>query len=298
MKLQKLDFVTAFVIGWCARSPAMNDIAVRRRRGASRATRRCVKPSGIASRRPEPRSIGQCASCRSIAGTGCTLSTPFAARSTTSPTASGRSSDKIAALAAWREEIDALYAGHPHRLVARALSETGAALSSAPGGFPGHYRRHGDGRARRYSRARSCDARPLLRACRECRRPSLGSRFRRCERCCPRCRRIARPRVAADQYSPRSRRGRGARAALSAPRDARSARDSRRRPRADLAASGAAGSLPRRGGARRSSLSGSGVRDGAVLAPGDAACRSHGRALSGNAFGAACARGGAIPRRA
>jgi presqualene diphosphate synthase len=29
---------------------------------------------------------------------------------------------KIAALAAWREEIDALYAGHPHRLVARALN--------------------------------------------------------------------------------------------------------------------------------------------------------------------------------
>jgi squalene synthase HpnD len=30
---------------------------------------------------------------------------------------------KIAALAAWREEIDALYAGHPRYLVARALSE-------------------------------------------------------------------------------------------------------------------------------------------------------------------------------
>jgi presqualene diphosphate synthase len=30
---------------------------------------------------------------------------------------------KLAALAAWREEIDALYAGHPRRLVARALSE-------------------------------------------------------------------------------------------------------------------------------------------------------------------------------
>jgi phytoene synthase len=30
---------------------------------------------------------------------------------------------KIAALAAWRDEIDALYAGHPHRLVAQALSE-------------------------------------------------------------------------------------------------------------------------------------------------------------------------------
>src|SRR5438445_6942661 len=31
--------------------------------------------------------------------------------------------DKLAALAAWREEIDALYAGHPRHLVACALSE-------------------------------------------------------------------------------------------------------------------------------------------------------------------------------
>ena len=31
--------------------------------------------------------------------------------------------DKVAALAAWREEIEALYAGRPRRLVARALSE-------------------------------------------------------------------------------------------------------------------------------------------------------------------------------
>jgi phytoene synthase len=30
---------------------------------------------------------------------------------------------KIAGLAAWREEVDALYAGHPHHLVARALRE-------------------------------------------------------------------------------------------------------------------------------------------------------------------------------
>jgi presqualene diphosphate synthase len=30
---------------------------------------------------------------------------------------------KLAALAGWREEIDALYAGHPHHLIARALSE-------------------------------------------------------------------------------------------------------------------------------------------------------------------------------
>jgi phytoene synthase len=30
---------------------------------------------------------------------------------------------KLAALAAWREEIDALYAGHPRHLIARALSE-------------------------------------------------------------------------------------------------------------------------------------------------------------------------------
>src|SRR5439155_16588323 len=31
--------------------------------------------------------------------------------------------DKLAALAAWREEIDALYAGHPRHLIACALSE-------------------------------------------------------------------------------------------------------------------------------------------------------------------------------
>jgi presqualene diphosphate synthase len=34
--------------------------------------------------------------------------------------------DKIAALAAWREEIDALYAGHPHHLIALALREPAA----------------------------------------------------------------------------------------------------------------------------------------------------------------------------
>ena len=42
---------------------------------------------------------------------------------------------KLAALAAWRDEIEALYAGRPRQLVARALQRAGRAIPAAPEDF-------------------------------------------------------------------------------------------------------------------------------------------------------------------
>ena len=99
---------------------------IRRRSRSSRATRRCIRRSGIGSRLPEPRSIGRCVCCRSIAGTAMYAVYAFCREVDDIADGERPVEHKIAALAAWREEIDALYAGHPHHLVARALSGAGA----------------------------------------------------------------------------------------------------------------------------------------------------------------------------
>ena len=90
---------------------------------------------------------------------------------------------KLAALAAWRDEIEALYAGRPRQLVARALHEPVAALPAAPARISSP-----SSTAWRWTRASDirapdlADARPLLRPRRERGRPSLGACLRRCER--------------------------------------------------------------------------------------------------------------------
>ena len=95
--------------------------------------RRCARRFAARSRRPAPRSIGRCGCCRPSGATACTRSMPSAARSTTSPTTSmPRRSRRSAALAAWHDEIDAIYAGRPRHLVARALGRAGGALCDAP----------------------------------------------------------------------------------------------------------------------------------------------------------------------
>ena len=63
--------------------------------------------------RPAVRSTRRCASCRASSARRCSRSTAFAGRSTTSPIPTGRGRERLAALQQWRDDIDALYQGHP-----------------------------------------------------------------------------------------------------------------------------------------------------------------------------------------
>ena len=78
--------------------------------------------------------------------------------------------------------------------------------------FSRRHRRHGDGRRRRYPRARSGDARSLLRPRRLRGRAALGAGVRHGARRRPCACPSSRPRAAAHQYPARPRRGCGARA--------------------------------------------------------------------------------------
>ncbi len=205
---------------------------------------------------------------------------------------------KLAALAAWRDEIEALYAGQPRHLVARALHEP----------------------MRRYRLRREdflavidgmeMDAREDIRA------PDLATLDLYCarvasavghlsvhifgdtERSGPPRRRFARPGIAADQHSARPRRGRPPRPALFAARNPRSPRDWQCRSDGGAAPSGTAGSLPRGGGDRRSAFSRQRAGDGAMPSPGNAARGGDGGGLPRDPAANCCAGNGATRRRA
>ena len=88
--------------------------------------------------------------------------------------------ERLAALQQWRDDIDALYQGHPPaRLKDYVASVRTFDLQAR--GFPGHRRRHGNGRAAGYPRAGSCHARLLLRPRRQRRRPVVGAGIRPAE---------------------------------------------------------------------------------------------------------------------
>jgi hypothetical protein len=61
----------------------------------------------LSSAAPEPPSIGRSACFQRRSGAPCSPSTPFAARSTTSPTSRAKTEAKSARLQFWREEVDA-----------------------------------------------------------------------------------------------------------------------------------------------------------------------------------------------
>ena len=180
---------------------------------------------------------------------------------------------KLAALAAWRDEIEALYAGRPRHLVARALHEPMLRYRLRREDFLAVI----DGM--------EMDAREDIRA------PDLATLDLYCARVASAVghlsvhvfgdtseaaharRRLARPGIAADQHSARSRRGCPPRTALFAARDPRPPRDLQCRSDCGAAPSGVAGSLPRAGGDRRSAFSRQRAGDGAMLVAGRCALR-------------------------
>ena len=186
---------------------------------------------------------------------------------------------KLAALAAWRDEIDALYAGRPRHLVARALHQPMLRYRLRREDFLAVI----DGM--------EMDAREDIRA------PDLATLDLYCARVASAVghlsvhvfgddqrsgasrRRFARPGIAADQHPARSRRGCTARTALSAARNPRPPRHPPRRPDGGAAPSGIAGGLPRGRGDRRSAFPRQRAGDGAMPAPGDAARGGDGRGL-------------------
>ena len=143
---------------------------------------------------PAVRSTPPCASCRARSARPCTISTLSAARSTTSPTTAATAASGSRSLAQWRRDIDALYAGEPPARLAEP-GAGGADLRARARGFPRRHRRHGNGRARRYPRARPCDARSLLRPRRQRGRPAERARVRHERRRRHRARVSSRPRA-------------------------------------------------------------------------------------------------------
>ena len=136
--------------------------------------------------------------------------------------------ERLAALQQWRDDIDALYHGHPPpRLHDYAASVEN--LRPQARGFSRHRRRHGDGRAAGYPRAGSCDARSLLRPRRQRRRTAVGAGVRPARGRRHPARPSSRPRAATDQHPARHRRGRRPRPALSAARRPAACRHHHRR---------------------------------------------------------------------
>ena len=140
-------------------------------------TRAAIRAQGGRGR--APRSIGRCGCCRRRGARRCSRSMPFAARSTTSPTATIRATAKLAAL--WRMAGRDRGDLRRHAAIAAAprARRDRPALPSAARGFPRAHRRHGDGCARSHPRAEPRRARSLLRPRGERRRPSLGAHLRR-----------------------------------------------------------------------------------------------------------------------
>ena len=87
--------------------------------------------------------------------------------------------ERLAALQQWRDDIDALYQGHPPARLQDYVASVRAIRSEARG-FPGHHRWHGNGCAAGYPRAGPRDARSLLRPGRQRGRAAVGAGVRPC----------------------------------------------------------------------------------------------------------------------
>ena len=97
--------------------------------------------------------------------------------------------ERLAALQQWRDDIDALYQGHPPARL-RDYARFGPKLRSEARGFSGHRRRHGNGRAAGYPGAGSCNARSVLRPRGERGRTFVGAGVRSCAKTTASCSRI------------------------------------------------------------------------------------------------------------
>ena len=156
---------------------------------------------------PAARSTPPCASCRRPSARRCSRSTCSAGWSTISPTtARGRARPAPRRSPEWRKDLDALYAGRPAGQ-ASFLQAPVRAFGLKQARFPRRDRRHGNGRRRRHPRARSRDARPLLRPRRRRRRSPLDPRLRHGRGARRRARAPPRPCSAAHQHPARPRRG-------------------------------------------------------------------------------------------
>ena len=116
----------------------------------------------------------------------------------------GPRDERLAALQQWRDDIDALYQGHPPRAPARLCGFRQIFRPQARG-FPRHRRRHGDGRAAGHPRARHGHPRSLLRSRGECGRAVVGAGVRPARAGRHPARPSSRPRAAIDQHFARHR---------------------------------------------------------------------------------------------
>ena len=139
----------------------------------------------------------------------------------------GPRAERLAALQQWRDDIDALYQGHPPARLRDYVASVQTVRPEARG-FSRHRRRHGNGRAAGHPGAGSRHARSLLRPRRQRGRAAVGAGVRSCRGRRHPARASSRPRAAIDQHPARHRRGRRHRPAVSAARRPAACRHHRR----------------------------------------------------------------------
>ncbi len=97
--------------------------------------------------------------------------------------------ERLAALQQWRDDIDALYQGHPPARLRDYVASV-RRFDLRARGFSGHRRRHGNGCAAGYPGAGSRHARSVLRPRRQRGRTPVGAGVRPCRRTTASCSRI------------------------------------------------------------------------------------------------------------